>query len=158
MINQGPLIDNRILVPFLLSIFCVCETVIECSSDVNISNYIFITLFLVVVGVENDDTLKLHLKDMDLEFSWNIGRIQEVMPDLGNINASSPTSCSLEISKAIALLVEEQNIPEEKKGLASGVSAFLWMYTATHGSVFYLLMLKKAYIVSKTKLYKHCLT
>lgn len=131
---------------------------IECSLDVNISNYIFIILFLVLVGVENDDTLKLHLKDMDFEFSWNVGRLKEVIPDLGSINASSPTSCSLEITKAIALLVEEQNIPEGKKGLASGVSAFLWLYTAIHGSVFYLLILKKAYIVSKTKLCKHCLT
>nr|UES73134.1 mevalonate kinase [Gymnema sylvestre] len=94
--------------------------------------YTYVTLGFPIPD-ENDDTLKLHLKDMDLEFSWHVGRIKEVIPDLGSINASSPTSCSLEITKAIALLVEEQNIPAEKIGLASGVSAFLWLYTAIHG-------------------------
>ncbi|CAI9102252.1 OLC1v1000493C1 [Oldenlandia corymbosa var. corymbosa] len=82
---------------------------------------------------DNDDTLKLHLKDMDFEFSWPVGRIQEAIPELGSLSASSPTSCSLEITRAIAALVEEQNIPEAKIGLASGVSAFLWLYIAIHG-------------------------
>ncbi|KAI5658909.1 hypothetical protein M9H77_27702 [Catharanthus roseus] len=82
---------------------------------------------------ENDDTLKLHLKDMDLEFSWPVGKIKEVIPDLGSVTVSSPTPCSLEIARAISILVEEHKIPEAKVGLASGVSAFLWLYTAIHG-------------------------
>ncbi|KAL2469189.1 Mevalonate kinase [Forsythia ovata] len=82
---------------------------------------------------DNDDTIKLHLKDVDLEFSWPVGRIKEVLPDLGSHTASSPSSCSLETIKEIAALVEEQNIPEAKIGLASGVSTFLWLYTSIHG-------------------------
>lgn len=84
---------------------------------------------------DNDDTLILHLKDMDLEFCWPVGRIEEVLPDLGSHATSSPSSCSLETIKAIASLVEEQNIPEAKIGLASGVSTFLWLYTSIHGCV-----------------------
>ncbi|KAL2490514.1 Mevalonate kinase [Abeliophyllum distichum] len=82
---------------------------------------------------DNDDTIKLHLKDVDLEFSWSVGRIKEVLPDMGSHTASSPSSCSLETIKAISALVEEQNIPEAKIGLASGVSTFLWLYTSIHG-------------------------
>lgn len=102
------------------------------------------------MGVENDDTLKLHLKDMDLEFSWPVGKIKEVIPDLGSVTVSSPTPCSLEIARAISILVEEHKIPEAKVGLASGVSAFLWLYTAIHGCVVSLLILK-AYSDSNAK-------
>ncbi|CDP20121.1 unnamed protein product [Coffea canephora] len=82
---------------------------------------------------DNDDTLKLYLKDMDLEFSWPVGKIKEAIPELGSFSASSPMSCSLETTKAIAALVDEQNIPEAKIGLASGISAFLWLYISIHG-------------------------
>lgn len=82
---------------------------------------------------DNDDALKLHLKDMDLEFSWPVGKIKEVLPELGSNSASSPSSCSLETTKAIASLVEELHLPEAKTGLASGISAFLWLYTSIHG-------------------------
>lgn len=74
---------------------------------------------------------------MDLEFSWPVGRISEAIPELGSFSASSPTSCSLEITKAIAALVDEQNIPEAKTGLASGVSAFIWLYISIHGYVIF---------------------
>ncbi|CAI9764292.1 unnamed protein product [Fraxinus pennsylvanica] len=94
--------------------------------------YTYVTLGFPTPS-DNDDTLKLHLKDMDLEFSWPVGRIKEVLPDLGSHATSSPSSCSLETTKAIAALVEEQNIPEAKSGLASGVSTFLWLYTSIHG-------------------------
>lgn len=82
---------------------------------------------------DNDDALKLHLKDLNLEFSWPVGKIKEVMPELGSISVSSPSSCSLETTKAIASLVEELHLPEAKSGLASGISAFLWLYTSIHG-------------------------
>nr|AFJ93086.1 mevalonate kinase [Bacopa monnieri] len=82
---------------------------------------------------ENDDALKLHLKDMGLEFSWPVGRIKDVLPEVSSHDVSSPSSCSLETLKAIAALVEEQNIPEANVGLASGVSTFLWMYSSIHG-------------------------
>lgn len=55
------------------------------------------------------------------------------MPELGSISVSSPSSCSLETTKAIASLVEELHLPEAKSGLASGISAFLWLYTSIHG-------------------------
>ncbi|KAL9667921.1 hypothetical protein QQ045_002290 [Rhodiola kirilowii] len=44
--------------------------------------------------------------------------------------SSTPKSCPQDSLKSIAALVEEQNIPEAKIGLASGVSAFLWLYTS----------------------------
>ncbi|KAF7805129.1 mevalonate kinase [Senna tora] len=82
---------------------------------------------------DNDNTLKLQLKDMSLEFSWPISRIKEALPKSGSLTSLAPVSCSVESSKSIAALVEEQNIPEAKVGLASGVSAFLWLYTSIRG-------------------------
>ncbi|KAL1549612.1 mevalonate kinase [Salvia divinorum] len=82
---------------------------------------------------DNDDALKLQLKDVDLEFSWPVGKLKEVLPELGIKSASSPSSCSLETTKAIASLVEELNLVDAKLGLASGISAFLWLYTSIHG-------------------------
>ncbi|KNA17997.1 hypothetical protein SOVF_074730 [Spinacia oleracea] len=79
------------------------------------------------------DMLKLELKDMELEFSWPIGKIKEVIPDFDTPSPSTPLPCSSETLKSIASLYEEQNIPEAKITLASGVSAFLWLYTATQG-------------------------
>lgn len=81
------------------------------------------------------DMLKLELKDMELEFSWPIGKIKEVIPDFDTPSPSTPLPCSSETLKSIASLYEEQNIPEAKITLASGVSAFLWLYTATQGYV-----------------------
>lgn len=72
---------------------------------------------------------------MALELSWPVGKIKEVLPDLGILGTSSPSSCSLETLKAISSLVEEQNIPEANIGIASGISAFLWLYTSIHGYV-----------------------
>ncbi|EPS72262.1 mevalonate kinase [Genlisea aurea] len=82
---------------------------------------------------DNDEELKLHLKDMGLEFSWPVGKIKETMPELGGVPGSIP-SYSLEAMKAIASLVEEQSIPEDNTGLISGISAFLWLYTSIHGN------------------------
>lgn len=83
---------------------------------------------------DNDDALKLQLKDLNLEFSWPVVKIKEAMPQVGSTSASSPSSCSLETTKAIASLVEELNLPEASTGLASGISAFLWLYTSIHGN------------------------
>lgn len=82
---------------------------------------------------DNDDSLRLQLKDMALEFSWPVARIKEALPEAGNLLSSKPTSCSIETMKSIAALVEEQNIPEANIGLATGVSAFLWLYTCILG-------------------------
>ncbi|KAJ6876836.1 mevalonate kinase-like [Populus alba x Populus x berolinensis] len=82
---------------------------------------------------ENDDRLTLQLKDMALEFSWPIGRIKEALSSLGGPFPSTPTSCSAESLKLILALIEEQNILEAKISLASGVSAFLWLYTSILG-------------------------
>ncbi|KAJ0080383.1 hypothetical protein Patl1_22674 [Pistacia atlantica] len=97
--------------------------------------------FLLWMGVfvelayngENDDTLNLSLKSVGLEFSWSVGRIREALSHLGGPFLSTPTSCSTEAVRCIAALVEEQNFPEAKIGLATGVSAFLWLYTSIQG-------------------------
>jgi mevalonate kinase len=84
---------------------------------------------------ENDDRLTLQLKDMALAFSWPVGRIKESLSSLGGPFPSTPTSCSTASMKLILALVEEQNIPEAKISLASGVTAFLWLYTSILGYV-----------------------
>jgi mevalonate kinase len=83
--------------------------------------------------IDNDDSLKLQLKDMALEFSWPVTRIKEALRELGSSLSPTPTSCSIESMKSIAALVEEQNIPEAKVDLAAGVSAFLWLYSCIQG-------------------------
>ncbi|XP_030960524.1 mevalonate kinase [Quercus lobata] len=82
---------------------------------------------------DNDEFLRLQLKDLALEFSWPVARIKDALPEVGSLLSSKPASCSIETMKSIAALVEEQNIPEAKIGLASGVSAFLWLYSCIHG-------------------------
>ncbi|XP_052193166.1 mevalonate kinase-like [Diospyros lotus] len=82
---------------------------------------------------DDGDHLKLHLKDMALEFSWSIVRIREALGEMGTQIPSSPLSCSPEAIKLLAALVEEQNIPEERLTIASGVTAFLWLYTSIQG-------------------------
>ncbi|XP_037491623.1 mevalonate kinase-like [Jatropha curcas] len=99
------------------------------ASSINL--YTYVTLSFPTS--ENDGTLKLQLKDMALEFSWPIGKIKEALPNLGAPSASTPTSCSIESVKSISALVEEQNIPEAKIALASGIAAFLWLYTSIQG-------------------------
>ncbi|KAJ6694293.1 hypothetical protein OIU85_005020 [Salix viminalis] len=82
---------------------------------------------------ENDDRLILQLKDTSLEFSWPIGRIKDALSSLGGPFPSTPMSCSSETFNLILAMIEEQNIPEAKTSLASGVSAFLWLYTSILG-------------------------
>ncbi|XP_044500447.1 mevalonate kinase-like isoform X2 [Mangifera indica] len=77
--------------------------------------------------------LNLSLKSVGLEFSWSVGRIRETLSHLGGPFPSTPTSCSTEAVRCIAALIEEQNFPEAKIGLATGVSAFLWLYTSIQG-------------------------
>uniref|UniRef100_A0A0S3J3S4 Mevalonate kinase n=1 Tax=Hevea brasiliensis TaxID=3981 RepID=A0A0S3J3S4_HEVBR len=97
----------------------------------SINLYTYVTLSFATA--ENDDSLKLQLKDMALEFSWPIGRIREALSNLGAPPSSTRTSCSMESIKTISALVEEENIPEAKIALTSGVSAFLWLYTSIQG-------------------------
>ncbi|KAJ1417105.1 Ribosomal protein S5 domain 2-type fold, subgroup [Sesbania bispinosa] len=73
------------------------------------------------------------LLDTALEFSWPISRIRDAFPESAAPLPSMPASCSVESAKSIAALVEEINIPEAKIGLASGVSAFLWLYSSIQG-------------------------
>ncbi|KAK8329891.1 hypothetical protein V6Z11_A11G347900 [Gossypium hirsutum] len=81
----------------------------------------------------DEDTVKLKLNDIGLDFSWSVGRIKEVLSHLGSPFSSTPTSCSLETIKSLATIVDEQSFPETKIGLASGVYAFLWLYTSILG-------------------------
>ncbi|KAJ1388743.1 mevalonate kinase [Sesbania bispinosa] len=82
-----------------------------------------------------EDSLKLQLKDTTLEFSWPISRIRDDFPESAAPLPSMPASCSIESAKSIATLFEEINIPEAKIGLASGVSAFLWLYSSIQGII-----------------------
>ena len=79
-----------------------------------------------------DGSVELELKDMALVFSWSSSRLKEVLGD-GFADSSTPVSCSPGRIKSIAALVEEQNIPEAKFWLSSGVSCFLYLYTSIHG-------------------------
>ncbi|KAL2346866.1 hypothetical protein Fmac_000866 [Flemingia macrophylla] len=79
---------------------------------------------------DDEDLLKLQLKDTTLEFSWPVSKVREAFPAQ---LSSTPTSCSVENAKAIAALVDHLSIPEAKIGLASGVSAFLWLYSSIQG-------------------------
>jgi len=83
--------------------------------------------------VDNEESLRLVLKDTALEFSWPISRIREAFPESVSLLSSTPNSCSVECAKSIASLVEDLNIPEAKIGLASGVAAFLWLYSSIQG-------------------------
>ncbi|KAJ8436823.1 hypothetical protein Cgig2_032051 [Carnegiea gigantea] len=91
------------------------------------------TTVSLLFSSDNDNMLQLNLKDMALEFSWPIGRIKDTLPDFDAPSPSTPKCCSIESLRAIASLVNELNIPEAKIALASGVSAFLWLYTAIQG-------------------------
>ncbi|KAL2328388.1 hypothetical protein Fmac_021815 [Flemingia macrophylla] len=79
---------------------------------------------------DDEDLLKLQLKDTTLEFSWPVSKVRETF--LAQLS-STPTSCSVENAKAIATLVDHLSIPEAKIGLASCVSAFLWLYSSIQG-------------------------
>ncbi|KAK6915559.1 GHMP kinase N-terminal domain [Dillenia turbinata] len=98
----------------------------------SVNLYTYVTLRFPTSD-ENDDSLKIQLKDMDLEFSWPIGRLEEGLPGFTSPVSSTPKSCLPESLKLIAALVEEKNIPEAKIGLAAGISAFLWLYVCIHG-------------------------
>ncbi|MBA0576027.1 hypothetical protein Golob_027873, partial [Gossypium lobatum] len=82
---------------------------------------------------ENEDSIRLQLEDVGLDFSWAIKRIKEVLSHLGSPFSSTPTLCSLETVKSITALVDEQSFPETRIGLASGVCAFLWLYISILG-------------------------
>ncbi|KAL8170886.1 hypothetical protein V2J09_022690 [Rumex salicifolius] len=100
------------------------------ASSINLYTYI---TFRLPPASECDGLLKLHLKDMALEFSWPIDRIKEALADFGSHNPSNPKTCPAECLERLTPLVAEQNLPEAKYALASGIIAFLWLYTSIHG-------------------------
>ncbi|KAJ8751930.1 hypothetical protein K2173_000676 [Erythroxylum novogranatense] len=99
----------------------------------SIDLYTYASLSFPSPSSENDDTLNLRLKDSGLEFSWQIERLKDALSNLGCPFPSKPISCPTESLKSISMLVEEQSIPEAKIALASGLSAFLWLYTSIQG-------------------------
>ncbi|XP_043695946.1 mevalonate kinase [Telopea speciosissima] len=105
------------------------STAIAASIDL----YTQVTLQKLSDSENGEGLLKLQLKDMGLEFLWSITRIKERLRDLSTPLPSQPMACSSECTESIAALVEEQNIPEAKVGLASGVLAFLWLYISIQG-------------------------
>ncbi|CAK8544675.1 unnamed protein product [Lathyrus sativus] len=100
----------------------------------SIALYTYVSLRLSTPSSGNEESLKLVLKDVDLEFSWPISRVREAFPDsVVALLSSTPASCSVDCTKSIVALVEELSIPEAKIGLASGVAAFLWLYLSIQG-------------------------
>ncbi|KAL4372039.1 hypothetical protein S245_021515 [Arachis hypogaea] len=99
----------------------------------SINLYTYVTLRFSTPS-DDQDSLKLVLKDEGLEFSWPTNRIKQEFPESSaEPQSPAPPSCSVESAKSIASLVEGLNIPEAKIAIASGVSAFLWLYTSIHG-------------------------
>ncbi|XVF31313.1 hypothetical protein REPUB_Repub16aG0135000 [Reevesia pubescens] len=85
------------------------------------------------LGSEDEDTIRLQLKNVGLDISWPIERIKEVLSHLGSPFSLTPTSCSLETVKSINALINEESFLETTIGLASGVCAFIWLYTSILG-------------------------
>ncbi|KAF9605483.1 hypothetical protein IFM89_017502 [Coptis chinensis] len=109
------------------------HAVVHGSTAVAASINLYTQVSLRFSNESNDGLLKFHLKNMGFEFSWPIERIKEVLPESGSPRSSTPRSCPPESIIAITNLVEEQNIPEAKIGLAAGITAFIWLYTSIHG-------------------------
>lgn len=83
--------------------------------------------------IDSQDKLTLHLKDIGMEFSWPIKKIIEALPHTVNTTTTSPTPCSSETIEIITTLVEQHSLPESKFEIASGIVAFLWLYTSIQG-------------------------
>ncbi|KAK7284336.1 hypothetical protein RJT34_19081 [Clitoria ternatea] len=96
----------------------------------SIDLYTYVSLHFSTPSDNNQDSLKLFLKDTSLEFSWPISRIREAFPDSPS---PAPASCSVENAKSIASLVDQLNIPPANAQLAPGLSAFLWLYSSIQG-------------------------
>ncbi|XP_010906879.1 mevalonate kinase [Elaeis guineensis] len=96
--------------------------------------YTYASFCLAPTSSENDDgAIEFELKDLSLVFSWPLSRLKEVLEEKISPVPSSPRSCSMECTRLITRLVEQQNIPEAKIWLYSGVSAFLYLYTSIQG-------------------------
>jgi mevalonate kinase len=79
--------------------------------------------------------VELDLRDSCLTFSWPCSRLRGALGKAGG-KARPPTPCSPDELAAIAKLLEDQEIPEAKIWLSSGLSAFLYLYTSILGLVF----------------------
>ncbi|MED6181994.1 hypothetical protein PIB30_024623 [Stylosanthes scabra] len=98
----------------------------------SINLYTYVTLRFSTPS-DNQDSLKLELKDEGLDFSWSTTKLKELFPESTEPQSPKPPSFSVESAKSIESLIEGLNIPEAKISIASGVSAFLWLYTSIHG-------------------------
>jgi mevalonate kinase len=76
--------------------------------------------------------VEVDLRDTGLVFSWPCSLLREA---LGDRAVSSPRPCSSDELAAMAKLLEQEEIPEDKIWLAAGLSAFLYLYTSILGSV-----------------------
>ncbi|XVE89702.1 hypothetical protein DITRI_Ditri20bG0017000 [Diplodiscus trichospermus] len=98
------------------------------ASSINLYTYVSLRL-----RSDDEDTIKLQLNDVGLDFSWPIERIKEVLSHFGPPFSSTPTPCPQGTVKSLAALVDEQSLNVTKTGIASGVYAFLWLYTSILG-------------------------
>ena len=82
--------------------------------------------------------IELELQDMDIVLSWTVDRLKKIFPEINSTAPLSPQPCSQGKMELICGLYEEQKLPEDKSCLASGVSAFIYLYTSIYGYIFYL--------------------
>ncbi|KAM0905726.1 hypothetical protein ACQ4PT_017204 [Festuca glaucescens] len=76
--------------------------------------------------------VEVDLRDTGLVFSWPCSRLREALGDRpAGVNAPRP--CSSDELAAMAKLLEQEEIPEDKIWLAGGLSAFLYLYTSILG-------------------------
>uniref|UniRef100_A0A0D9VCS3 Mevalonate kinase n=1 Tax=Leersia perrieri TaxID=77586 RepID=A0A0D9VCS3_9ORYZ len=93
------------------------------------------SLRLLTEDESASSAVELELRDPGLAFSWPCARLREVFfpTDSDSAAAGEPRPCSPDLLAAIARLLEEQEIPEAKIWLSSGLSAFLFLYTSILG-------------------------
>uniref|UniRef100_A0ACD5WMY0 Uncharacterized protein n=1 Tax=Avena sativa TaxID=4498 RepID=A0ACD5WMY0_AVESA len=77
--------------------------------------------------------VEVDLRDTGLVFSWPCARLREVFGDTAGAAVNAPKPCSSDELAAMAELLEQEHIPEDKIWLAAGLSAFLYLYTSILG-------------------------
>uniref|UniRef100_A0ACD5V764 Uncharacterized protein n=2 Tax=Avena sativa TaxID=4498 RepID=A0ACD5V764_AVESA len=81
---------------------------------------------------EDAGKVEVDLRDTGLVFSWPCSQLWEALGDkLAGVN--SPRPCSSDELAAMAKLLEQEEIPEDKIWIAAGLSAFLYLYTSILG-------------------------
>ena len=79
-----------------------------------------------------DAGISLNLLDLNLNLHWSLEEIKDLAAIMQS-HASIPNANSENIISKLNCLVDEKLLPEAKIGTASGVMAFLFMYSSIIG-------------------------